>query len=370
MNSRNDIRLIHCLLGLLLLAACTGSDELPAGPSGQTHPVPVSFVVQSAGPVPTRAEGEDPAVDNDLRPLYVDKVQVNLYRRPAGTYQDDRDGFTFDQAVTLPVSTPAAGGPTDYRYATGTLPLADGYEYRTTALAFAEARGEGGLFTLTGSGPFADATVSLTDQAQCRTPELFFGTPRYGGNIADKESGAELFTYRKGDMLCGWLYRCVAGIGLELTNVPADVSEIALLSGTMNTTSGATAYADFLSPGTPQTATEAERSGRFELMAWTRPAGATGSQDVTLRGGNLLPVSSRLSVRFIQGGVPHVTTLRMQPGTDPSLPDLAEGRVTFQRNHYYRIRGAFNDLATQGLTLTLTVNPNWAGDADLSLGEE
>lgn len=156
-------------------------------------------------------------------------------------------------------------------------------------------------------------------------------------------------------------------VGLTLNEVPADVTDIALLCGTMHTTSGAAFYSDFLAPADPLTATEAERAGRFELMSWTRPAGATGEVTATLTGANLLPVTGRLTVRFTQGGTPRITTLRLHEGTTPDA-DLARGIVTFRRNHYYQVTGHFDKMATQGLTLSLTVNPHWSGDADLGLG--
>lgn len=327
----------------------------------------VSFALQATGDAPTRAEGEDPTIGN-TRALYADRVRVNVYRRPTGpTYADDFEHFTFDQSVELTASRPATA-PDDFRYATGSLLLADGYEYRTTAIAYAKSRGEDALFTLgAADNTFAATRFALTDRAQCRTPELFFGTPRYGGDLATPESGDSLFTYVKGRILTGWLYRCVAGIGLTLNEVPADVTDIALLCGTMHTTSGAAFYSDFLDPADPLTATEAERAGRFELMSWTRPAGATGEVTATLTGANLLPVTGRLTVRFTQGGTPRITTLRLHEGTTPDA-DLARGIVTFRRNHYYQVTGHFDKMATQGLTLSLTVNPHWSGDADLGLG--
>lgn len=98
---------------------------------------------------------------------------------------------------------------------------------------------------------------------------------------------------------------------------------------------------------------------------------AVGTVSLTLKDSNLLPVTAPLSVRFVKGGKPYIVTLQMkQTGVDGgnSAEDLAKGIITFNRNHYYRISGDFQSLATQKLFLTLKVNPDWEGDADLSLG--
>ena len=47
--------------------------------------------------------------------------------------------------------------------------------------------------------------------------------------------------------------------------------------------------------------------------------------------------------------------------------DPAQGILAFYRNHYYRIKGTFQDLISQNALLSVTVNPDWEGDADLSL---
>lgn len=386
------MQLVGGWLGLLLAAgSCHTSEDFPEEMSEETWQVPVSFVVQPGRSVPsTKGSGENPAIDN-MRELYTDKVQVNLYRRPDGnTYGDNEEKFVLEQTVLLDCQPATAEDGNNRRYARGTVYLQKGFEYRATAIAYAAQRDEQNYFRFSGNA-FADAYVSLTDESQYKTPELFFGTLRYGGSLEDKTAGEALFAFSRNDgkALAGWLYRCVAGVELTLKGVPSEVREIALLSNTMSVGSQAMCYDDFLSPDRQVQAGDGE--DKFAVMEWTRPEGDNTSSDVVLKGGNLLPVTTLLSVRVTkENGEVSVIPLRLQKKiteeTTPVYPDegcgtgilpdndgntdenLAQGKVRFLRNYYYRIGGDFDKLVTQNLTLVVTINPYWEGDADLSLG--
>ena len=391
------MQLVGGWLGLLLAAgSCHTSEDFPEEMSEETWQVPVAFVVQPGRSVPsTKGSGENPAIDN-MRELYTDKVQVNLYRRPDGnTYGDNEEGFVLEQTVLLDCQPATAEDGNNRRYARGTVYLQKGFEYRATAIAYADREevNEKNYFRFpeSVSSPFKDARISLTDESQYKTPELFFGTLRYGGSLEDKTAGEALFAFSRNDgkQLAGWLYRCVAGVQLSLENVPLDVREIALLSNTMSSESKATCYDDFLEPDV-QKQVEAGTQDKYEIMKWTRPEGNTDGT-VLLMGGNLLPVTTQLSVRVTkENGEVSVIPLRLQKKiteeTTPVYPDegcgtgilpdndgntdenLAQGKVRFLRNYYYRIGGDYEKLVTQNLTLVVTINPYWEGDADLSLG--
>ncbi len=382
------------LLCLALFCGCQKSEEPDLG----TWEMPVSFIVQSATAASLRSGGENPAYAN-VRPLYTDHIQVNVYKRAKGAYDDDETGFAFDKQVVLPCEIPTgaylyAGFP--YAYASGVVNMEKGYEYRTTAFAYAEQRGERDLFSFTESGAFTDAALSLTDAAQYSTPELFFGTPRYGADMRDKEAGYVVFSYESGaiDALGGWLYRCVAGVGLTLRKVPPEVKELALLTDSLNTQCRAACYDDFLTPDGKRAVPEGEESGRFVLDKWTRPddwvsaygvEAVTDSINVTMNESNLLPVTSTLYVRITEetdDGSEQVTVvpLRMKLKVDadgvPVTPDdgvntaeqLSSGTLVSQRNHYYQIAGDYLTLVTKQLPLVISINPNWAGDIDLTPG--
>lgn len=389
-------------LGLLLVAvSCHSAGDLPEEMSEETWAVPVSFVVQSSGLQPgrsvpsTKGSGENPTVDN-MRELYANKVQVNFYRRPDGNTYEGNEGFVLEQTVELDCNAPTAEDGNNRRYANGTVYLHKGFEYRATAIAYADREGvvnEKNYFRFPEivSSPFNDARICLTDIDQYKTPEVFFGTLRYGGSLEDKTVGVERFAFSRNDgkQLAGWLYRCVAGVQLLLNNVPLDVKEIALLSNTMSSESKATCYDDFLEPDV-QTQVEAGTQDKYEIMKWTRSEGE-GNTDVLLMGGNLLPVTTLLSVRITkENDEVIVIPLRLHKNTTeetkPVYPDegcgtgilpaedgntdenLAQGKVRFLRNYYYYIVGDYEKLVTQNMTLVVTINPYWDGDADLSLG--
>lgn len=396
MKRNKYIGLTGGLLCLLFAGGCQNSEDFSEKTEEEKWQVPVSFVVQSSSLSPTRSDkltnGENPTVNN-VRDLYTDRVQVNIYRRAAGVYANNETGFVFDRKVVLTCDEPNSNDGNNYRYAHGFIELQKAYEYRSTAIGYAEQKNEAALFSFSENGNFSDASFSLTDAMQYTTPELFFGTLRYGGNLQDKEAGDVVFTYEKGKGLVGWLYRCVAGVELTLRDVPAEVTEIGLLAGTMNTESKAMYYDDFLTPGGEQNVSDNDKKDKFELMKWARPADATETTDVNLKGASLLPVTSTLSVCFMKDGTAFVVPLHLKKkeegGSDTGgypgggsgtgiIPDegkdedeeLAKGQISFQRNYYYRIAGDFQTLATQKTPLTITINPNWDGDVDLSLGDK
>lgn len=405
MKGKKHIRFAVAALSLSALCGCSqvdGTGDEAGG--GNTWDVPVSFVVQSSASSSATAgsswdNGENPPYAN-VRGLYTDRIQLNVYKRTKdGAYADDADGFVFDKKVVLTCAVP--GGAYlyphyRYAYATGVVNMDKAYEYRVTAVGYAEQRRERALFSITESGAFADAEVSLTDAVQYATPELFFGTPRYGADMTDKEAGTVVFSYESGavNALGGWLYRCVAGAELTLMKVPPEVKALALVADSVNTQCKSTCYDDFKTPEGKNGVAEVDGTDGFVLDTWTRPrdwvsvygvAAETDSIDVVMDRSNLFPVTSTLYVRITleneDGGDDEIMAvpLRMKMRTDSNgdviTPDavntdaqLAEGTLVFERNHYYRIAGEYERLITKKLPLVIIVNPNWDGDIDLTPG--
>ncbi len=390
--------LVGGLLCLSVVCGCQQSEDGQTDLDSGTWEMPVSFVVQSSSAnAVSRGSGENPPYAN-VRSLYTDRIQVNVYSRAKSDagYDDDETGFTFLKKVVLTCEvqdgTSASGAR--YAYATGVIDMDKAYEYRVTAIGYAEQRNEDDLFSFTESGAFGDATVSLTDATQYTTPELFFGTPRYGADMSNKEAGEVVFSYESGaiDALGGWLYRCVAGVELTLRDVPPEVKELVLLSNSVNTQCKSTCYDDFLTPEGTQSVTEGDEGNKFVLDSWTRPddwmnvygvENDTDSIDVTINESNLLPVTSTLYVRITtqeddEDEEVIVVPLRMKNHVDSSgsttedadNPDtqLAEGKLVSKRNHYYRIAGDYETLILKKKPITVFINPNWDGDIDLILG--
>lgn len=373
MKRSKYIQLAGGLLFLLLAGGCQNSADFPEEVPEETWEVPVSFIVQSSVQSPTRSEatgkGFPPAIGN-VRDLYTDRVQVNIYKRPANqTYADDETGFVFDRKMVFFCNEPTEEDGEIFRYAYGNIKFDTSYEYRASAIGYAKQKDEDKLFSFTESGDFNAASIWLTDTEQYTTPELFFGTLHYGHNLTHEEEGNVVFSYEKGKQLAGWLYRCVSGVELNLTGVPADVTEIALLARTVNTESKAMCYDDFTKPIGEQNVGADEEIRKFELAKWKRPsdtAADDGVTDVTLKGANLLPVTSTLAVRITQGTKESVVTLYLKEKEKKEEP--ANREIHFQRNHYYLISGNYETLSTPEMPFTITINPNWDGDADLSLG--
>lgn len=385
------------LLCLSVVCGCQQSEDGQTDSDNGTWEMPVSFVVQSSSAsAVSRGSGESPAYANERR-LYTDRIQVNVYSRAkSGSYVDDKTGFTFLKKVVLTceVQDRTSASGSRYAYASGVINMDKAYEYRVTAIGYAEQRNEDNLFSFTESGAFGDAAVSLTDVAQYTMPELFFGTPRYGADMRDKDAGEEVFSYESGaiNALGGWLYRCVAGVELTLRDVPPEVKELALLTGSVNTQCKSTCYDDFLTPDSKHDVAEGDEANRFVLDKWARPddwmsvyrvEDVKDNIDVTMNESNLLPVTSTLYVRITtqeddEEPVVIVVPLRMKNHVDSSgsstadadNPDtqLAEGVLVSKRNHYYRVAGDYETLIAKKKPITIFVNPNWDGDIDLILG--
>ncbi len=400
MKGNEYLRLVGGLLCLVALCGCRTGDDEEEGTDDSTWTMPVSFVVPASGSSTssTGSSGsggwEDPIYDNDtVRTLYTDRIQLNVYKRTKGTYTDDAEGFTFDKKVVLTCEIPSGDylyKNFRYAYATGVVNMQKDYEYRVTALGYAEQKNERALFSFTDTenAQFSDARVSLIETNQYTTPELFFGTPRYGADMTDKTAGEVVFSYESGavNALGGWLYRCVAGIELTVRKIPPEVKSLTLITDSVNTQCKSTCYDDFKSPEGKVAVAEEDEGTKFVLDSWTRPddwttvygVTAVDSIDVTMNESNLFPVTSNLYVRITHvddDGNDKVTVvpLRMKKHTTDDDSDdvntddaLSNGTLVSERNHYYRIAGDYLTLITKKVPLVIRINPNWDGDIDLT----
>ncbi len=427
MKGNGYMRLVGGLICMMAVCGCrTGNDEDDGthdGTDDGTWVMPMAFVVQSTGASASTGSStgsggwEDPVYDNDtVRALYTDRIQLNVYKRlKGGGYTDEATGFAFDKKVVLTCREP---DPADifysdhfrYAYASGVVNMQKDYEYRVTALGYAEQKNERTLFSFTDteSAVFSGAEVTLTNTDQYTTPELFFGTPRYGADMKNPDVGDIVFSYESGaiNALGGWLYRCVAGIGLTVRKVPPSVKSMTLITGSVNTRCKSTSYEDFKTPEDKVDVAEGDEANRFVLDSWSRPDDWTtvyGVEDedsinVTMNESNLFPVKSNLYVRIVQedeDGNDKVTVvpLRMKKSaassssgssssdsdsdsdSDSSSGDsddvntdeaLSNGTLVTERNHYYHIAGDYVTLVTKKQPLVIRINPNWDGDIDLT----
>ena len=165
---------LFCMVGL-----CVGcdADDSAVAEVKETAEVPVEFSLTSSGrDLTTRATTLMPPVAN-VRDIFVDKVKVYTYKRPANqTYKNEMEGFVQADIVKLPatrVGVPGKEGQPRY-VAKGKVPIESGYQYRISAVAYSEKQKEEPLFAMNQSF-FSQAEIALLDPEEYKTPELFFG---------------------------------------------------------------------------------------------------------------------------------------------------------------------------------------------------
>ncbi len=407
---------LFCMAGLC--AGCDADDSAVAEVK-ETAEVPVEFSLTSSGrDLTTRATPLMPPVAN-LRDIFVDKVKVYTYKRPANqAYKNEMEGFVQADIVKLPatrVGVPGKEGQPRYM-AKGKVPIESGYQYRISAVAYSENQGEEPLFAMNKSF-FSYAEIALQDKEEYKTPELFFGNVVAKGS----EKVDTVFNYDavkdKQSMLSGWLYRGVAGIELGLAKVEDNVKKIELLADSINTRVKARLYDDF------HTTYGKQRDGHFKhflLGTWERGVDKKiqPHDSIYISNMNLLEVCTSLSLRITiedeNGGADKRVVCRVKvrlddekadtgknegtegqqnaqlrsipgdggngtgiiPGggqipTDPENPkpetEKNPHQICFKRNHYYILRGDYSELTTMKYVLQVTVNPNWDGDVYLPL---
>lgn len=407
---------LFCMAGL-----CVGcdADDSAVAEVKETAEVPVEFSLTSSGrDLTTRATALMPPEAN-VRDIFVDKVKVYTYKRPANqTYKNEMEGFVQADIVKLPatrVGVPGKEGQPRY-VAKGKVPIESGYQYRISAVAYSEKQQEEPLFAMNRSF-FSQAEIALLDPEEYKTPELFFGNVVATGS----EKIDTVFNYDavkdKQSMLSGWLYRGVAGIELQLKRVENNVKKIELLADSVNTRVKARLYDDF------HTTYGKQKDGSFNhflLGTWERGVDKMIQPNDSIRvtNMNLLEVCTSLSLRITMKGDKEgdpdkrvVCRVRVRPDDDkadtgknegteglqnaqlrsipgdagngtgiipdgeqtpiaPEEPDSESKnpyQICFKRNHYYILRGDYSELTTMKYVLQVTVNPNWDGDVYLPL---
>lgn len=407
------------LLSGSLLGGC--SPENGTFEEAETLELPVSFNLLSSGSLPTKAQGDvdghPTEAAKEVREVKVDRVALYVYERAAdGVYASDEEGFYLDSDNRTKILTCVKQATFPYFVAKGSISIRKNRQYRINAVAYSEENGEQKLFERKGDR-FDHTRLSLVNGPEYETPELFFGSVVCGGNGKEHfeegyVKGDTLFTYERLDrdkgkvLLTGWLYRCVAGIELNLRNMPDSVRKVELLADSIHTTVDAHAYANFLTPY------DLKRDGSYKHYVIGVDSLKDGETDWSGRGdsthivgSNLLSVCTSLSLRVTtKSGKLEYCNLRFKPGLpregiDPSVPGLrslpGDGgngtgiipgnpdnpdpgdpdnpdpddafRVCFLRNNYYRIRGDYEKLTTMSYVLQVSVNPNWEGDVNLPL---
>lgn len=403
------------ILSLLCWGACSDDMDGLENNKSEYRELPITFNVEQLGEKQTKASDNDSQLQGidakRVRAVYVDHIRLNVFKRKTG-----EEHFFLDDANQNIVLKCQEQSSFPYFIARGSINIQKGHEYRLTATGYSKEKGEDILFVRnTERKRFDHTRLELIDKNEYKTPEFFFGTPLF--------EGKEIFSFEemeemqgKGN-LEGWLYRGVAGIEVNLSNVK-DVQKIELLADSIHTMVNISEYDDF----TPY---EMKRDGHFLHFVLGTVSLEEGESEfegnnVHIIGANLLPICTSLSLRITkkpteEGKPGEVTYTRMRlfesrlisptdmikdektasgldtrsiPGDggngagiipdDPDFPENPDNpdenkssySVCFKRNHYYRIEGNYDKLNTIQYVFNVVVNPNWDRTINLSLQKQ
>ncbi len=440
MSYLSDIKKSMAAAFLLLggLAACSDEADMPVPGEGESIKVPISFSLLDEGTLTTRADYKPSPDDGESygdevrknRVDMVDMVDVYVYHRAAdGGYRSDIADFEKGATYSFPVEDKGKDAWPRYE-ASGEIELSSSQEYRLTAVAYCKAEREEKPFSMTGDC-LEHAEIQLTSfdnkflegennadlYPEYNCPKLFFGTVVWGTPSNHTWVDADtIFTYNdakndKTRQLGGWLYRGVAGIELNLYNVPDEVQSIELLADTINTKVHARYYDDFLSAYSQEkdfnhyrfVLGEASENTSFG-EPYKDADGNEYKEGFRIIGPNLLTkICTSLTVRIKKTDNSYeYARLRLKETgistktipvdeednpvgngtgiisgndlpTNPEHPEeddpMAPFRVCYVRNNYYKIYGDYNKLLTEQYTLRVIVNPNWDQKVSLTLEE-
>ena len=439
MSYLSDIKKSLAAAFLLLcgLAACSDEADMPVPGEGESIKVPISFSLLDEGTLTTRADykpspDDGKSHEDEVRKNRVDMVDVYVYHRAAdGKYRSDIADFEKGATYSFPVEDKGKKAWPRYE-ASGEIEMSSSQEYRLTAVAYSKEERKEKPFSMTGDR-LEHAEVQLTSfdneflegesnaglYPEYNCPELFFGTVVWGTPSGNTWVDADtIFTYNdakndKTRQLGGWLYRGVAGIELNLYNVPDEVQSIELLADTINTKVHARYYDDFLSAYSQE---KDFNHSRFVLgkasentsfrETYKDADGTEHTEGFRIIGPNLLTkICTSLTVRIKKTDnsyeyarlrlketgteIPTKTIPVDEEGnptgngtgiisgndlpTNPEHPEeddpMAPFRVCYVRNNYYKIYGDYNKLLTEQYTLRVIVNPNWDQKVSLTLEE-
>lgn len=405
------------MLSLLCVGACSDNTDGLEENRLKYMELPISFNVELLGETRTKADGNDSQLQGidakRVRAVYVDHIRLNVFKRKTG-----EEHFFLDDANQNIVLRCQEQTTFPYYIARGSIHIQEGHEYRLTATGYSIGMGEDALFERNKDRKrFDHARLELTDKDEYKTPEFFFGTPLFEGK--EVFSFDEMEAKQGKGNLEGWLYRGVAGIEVNLSNVKG-IQKIELLADSIHTMVNISEYDDFLAPF------EMKKDGKFQHFVLGVDSLEAGVDEfegdsVHIIGANLLPICTSLSLRITKKATEadkpgEVIYTRMQllesrlisptdtieyekpasgletrsvPGDEggngtgiipddpdfPETPDQPDDNkrpytVCFKRNHYYRIGGDYDKLNTMQYVFNVVVNPNWDRTVNLSLQQK
>lgn len=218
-----------CFLFLfLLLLSCSNQEDVIGTVNNKTIKVPFSIEIGTATVV-TRAQNPStgPVIEGD--PCEADHLRIFVFKKGTSTAPEPLRAFFYDKEGVVE-RQPGISGSSGKRYATGYFEAEADSQYRIIGVACKASEEKYLNFSgITAEGSnFLDATIGINKIADepYYTPEFFSGTisddPELRDKVVTVTDGAKI-------QLQGNLYRGVAQINVEVTNIPDEVIKLGLV---------------------------------------------------------------------------------------------------------------------------------------------
>lgn len=219
---------VYLILFLLFCSSCSNDEELQIGNNTKKIAVTVRIPKETQ----TRAVTPDPDGPIFDGTCTVDKVKVIVFSN------DTREGeYTYDAAAT-PGSEATCKADGIYWVAEKAFTAVANKFYRVYAFAYADKDKDKFALTLDGkkvgenAADYASLNIpentSITTDSPLNydAPEIFYSY------VSSKAGGSQIIeATADGDIaLTGYLYRAVGKITIELTDIPADIAKVQLVS--------------------------------------------------------------------------------------------------------------------------------------------
>lgn len=208
----------------LLLLSCSSEEIIsPVNESLVEMPIAIDIVAKSQSQIETRVITDEEMAGT----CNVDKIKLLVYS--ATTQTDDRRTLTFHSEQELECKK--EGGKWVAR---GSITGTAGNYYSIFALGYSSA--EASSFEIlpntlqAGATTYGDTKVSLKYTTLTGTLNSYNTPEFFAGSVIPKGEVNEIFQANDEVKLTGTLYRAVGKVQFSLTNIPANIKKVSLLS--------------------------------------------------------------------------------------------------------------------------------------------
>lgn len=387
-------KLSYILTAALALCAWSCSDDAgdytEAPETGVQVEVPVTVTLGGAWDTDDEASRAAPPeqdgglFDSNIEEIEdIDRVRIITFRRKDASVVGGETGeFVYDPSNDYTVKCEQTDGD-ERKEAQATLTKTYGYEYRVVAIAY-PAKDEGWfkLNTNVDGLRFQDFEATIQEQPKnvmggflenatgnqfkdedyriLFTPHFFYGYCHVEGSENDPIIKFSDSNDNSNLALTGMLYRAVAKVEVKLqiqqftyVGLPYTIQETALLMNNVYTTTGMTAYDDFLKPQAPIINNKTLENNYIVVCKYNEEISDNTSEIVITA--YVLPTKTRLGLAVRgkrPGDILHANRKGWFTAENLSFGDGATGVISpdvngnyfyFRRNHKYVITGNTNN---------------------------